>query len=88
MDTYAPIISHPLGGTPGKGGNFVKDPVKVLNFHSLMVAQSNHCQELPLMEGYHTEEHAGLKITDSRSPVMMTSQKFFSLDKPRFWPVK
>jgi len=32
MDTYVPIISHPLGGTPGKGGNFVKDPVKVLNF--------------------------------------------------------
>ena len=29
-----------------------------------------------------------LKITDSRSPVMMTGQIFFSLDKPRFWPVK
>ena len=32
MDTYAPIISHPLEGTPGKGGNFVKEPVKGLNF--------------------------------------------------------
>ena len=32
MDTYAPIISHPLEGTLGKGGNFVKEPVKVLNF--------------------------------------------------------
>ena len=30
MDTYAPIISHPLEGTLGKGGNFVKEPVKVL----------------------------------------------------------
>ena len=29
-----------------------------------------------------------LKITDSRSPVMMTGQIFFSSDKPRFWPVK
>ena len=29
-----------------------------------------------------------LKITDSRLPVMMTSQIFFSPDKPRFWPVK
>ena len=29
-----------------------------------------------------------LKITDSRSPVMMTDQIFFSPDKPRFWPVK
>ena len=29
-----------------------------------------------------------LKITDSRSPVMMTAQIFFSPDKPRFWPVK
>ena len=29
----APIIGHPLGGgTPGKGGDFVKDPVKVLIF--------------------------------------------------------
>ena len=25
---------------------------------------------------------------DSRSPVMMTGQIFFSPDKPRFWPVK
>ena len=32
MDTYVPIISHPLEGTPGKGENFVKDPVKVVNF--------------------------------------------------------
>ena len=31
---------------------------------------------------------SGLKITDSRSPVMMTGQMFFSPDKPRFWPVK
>ena len=30
----------------------------------------------------------GLKITDSRSPVLMTSQIFFSPDKPRFWLVK
>ena len=29
-----------------------------------------------------------LKITDSRSPVMMTAQIFFSPDKPWFWPVK
>ena len=29
---YAPIIGHPLGGTPGKSGDFVKDPVKVLIF--------------------------------------------------------
>ena len=29
-----------------------------------------------------------LKITDSRSLVMMTGQIFFSPDKPRFWPVK
>ena len=29
-----------------------------------------------------------LQITDSRSPVMMTDQIFFSPDKPRFWPVK
>ena len=32
MDTYAPIISHPLEGTLGKGGNFEEEPVKVLNF--------------------------------------------------------
>ena len=32
MDTYVPIISHPLEGTPSKGENFVKDPVKVVNF--------------------------------------------------------
>ena len=31
---------------------------------------------------------AGLQIMDSRLPVMMTSQIFFSPDKPRFWPVK
>ena len=31
---------------------------------------------------------ARLKITDSRSPVMMTGQIFFSPDKARFWPVK
>ena len=31
---------------------------------------------------------AGLQITDSRLPVMMTGQIFFSPDKPRFWPVK
>ena len=31
---------------------------------------------------------ARLKITDSKSPVMMTGQIFFSPDKPRFWPVK
>ena len=30
----------------------------------------------------------GLQITDSRLPVMMTGQIFFSPDKPRFWPVK
>ena len=30
--SYAPIIGHPLGGTPGKGGDFLKDPVKVLIF--------------------------------------------------------
>ena len=36
------------------------------------------CEHLP----------AGLKITDSRLPVMMTRQIFFSPDKPRFWPVK
>ena len=29
-----------------------------------------------------------LKITDSRSPIMMTDQILFSPDKPRFWPVK
>ena len=29
-----------------------------------------------------------LQITDSRSPVMMTGQIFFSPNKPRFWPVK
>ena len=29
-----------------------------------------------------------LKITDGRSPVMMTGQIFFSPDKFRFWPVK
>ena len=34
------------------------------------------------------ELRTGLKITDSRSPVMMTGQIFFSPDKPRFWPVK
>ena len=34
------------------------------------------------------EGGSGLKITDSRLPVMMTGQIFFSLDKPRFWPVK
>ena len=34
LTDYAPIICHPLGGggTPGKGGDFVKDPVKVLIF--------------------------------------------------------
>ena len=31
---------------------------------------------------------SGLQITDSRLPVMMTGQIFFSPDKPRFWPVK
>ena len=31
---------------------------------------------------------AGLKITDSRSPVMMTGQIIFWPDKPGFWPVK
>ena len=30
----------------------------------------------------------GLKITDSRSPVMMTGQIFFWPDKPGFWLVK
>ena len=30
----------------------------------------------------------GLKITDSRLPVMMTGQIFFSPDKPGFWPVE
>ena len=34
------------------------------------------------------EGNARLKITDSRSPVMMTGQIFFSPHKPRFWPVK
>ena len=29
---YACIIGHPLGGTLGKGGDFVKDPVEVCNF--------------------------------------------------------
>ena len=32
-------------------------------------------------------QNTGLKITDGRSPVMMTGQISFSLDKPRFWPV-
>ena len=33
----APIIGHPLGGggTPGKGGDFVQDPVEVLDFSLL-----------------------------------------------------
>ena len=35
-----------------------------------------------------TNKLTRLKITDSRSPVMMTGQIFFSPDKPRFWPVK
>ena len=30
----------------------------------------------------------GLQITDSKLPVMMIGQIFFSPDKPRFWPVK
>ena len=37
---------------------------------------------------WSNSSHPGLQITDSRSPVMMTGQIFFSLDKPRFWPVK
>ena len=32
--------------------------------------------------------YSGLKITDSRLPIMMTGQIFFSPDKPRFWLVK
>ena len=31
---------------------------------------------------------SGLKITDNRSPVMMTGQIIFWPDKPGFWPVK
>ena len=31
---------------------------------------------------------SGLKITDSRSPVMMTGQIIFWPDKPGFWQVK
>ena len=34
------------------------------------------------------ERNAGLKISDSRSPVLMTGQIFFIPDKPQFWPVK
>ena len=37
---------------------------------------------------YYCTLMAGLQITDSRLPVMMTGQIFFSPDKPRFWPVK
>ena len=37
---------------------------------------------------HKTKLSPGLKITDNRSPVLMTGQIFFSPDKPRFWPVK
>jgi len=29
----APIIGNPVGGDPRLGGEFVKDPDKILNFH-------------------------------------------------------
>ena len=37
---YAPIIGQPRGD-PEQGGDFVRDPVKVPNFSSLMGAQNN-----------------------------------------------
>ena len=29
------VIGHPLGETPGKGGDFVQDPIEVLDFSLL-----------------------------------------------------
>ena len=39
-------------------------------------------------EDYFTKAITGPKITGSRSPVMMTSQIFFSPDKPRFFELR
>ena len=41
-----------------------------------------------MMSEENDDDNAGLQITDSRLPVMMTGQMFCSPDKPRFWPVK
>ena len=42
----------------------------------------------PRLDSFPHFKTSGLKITDSRSPVTMTGQIFFSPDKLRFWPVK
>ena len=69
--------------SPGKSGS--------ASLPRAMKLGNGACSLLP--ERFHTNGlslpvYAGLKITDSRLPVMMTGQIFFSPDKPRFWPVK
>ena len=61
---YAPIIGHPLGrggGTPGKGGNFVQDPVEFLDFSLLEGDTGSHraikVKKFPLPDGDHIEQH-------------------------------
>jgi len=57
---YAPIIGHPLGGgPPGKGGDFVQDPVEVLDF--------------PLLEG--DTEQAKLRNPPSQMGIILNSIK-------------
>ena len=57
---YAPIIGHPLGeGAPGKGGDFVQDPVEVLDF--------------PLLEG--DTEQSKLRNSPSQVGIILNSIK-------------
>ena len=55
----ASVIGHPLGGSPGKGGDFVQDPVKVLDF--------------PLLEG--DTEQSKLRNSPTQMGITLKSNK-------------
>ena len=77
---------EPLGACPS-GAHLGSWSVSILDSH-LSLFYFLPCLRSKILHLHQTGWSPGLKITDSRSLVMMTGQIFFSPDKPWFWLVK
>ena len=70
----------PNAGVGNSNINVFFESTVTANYYAHLIVHSTTCNKRHI--------YTRLKITDSRSPVMMTGQIFFSPDKARFWPVK
>ena len=75
---------------PRRGNELGQNQTKLLVIYNQWRTLKNDNENLYLFypQIWWRKLLSGLKITDSRSPVMMTGQIFFWPDKPGFWPVK